>query len=244
MNASLFAFAGNQPSASRDQRGFTLVEMLTVMAIIAILSVASVPLISSLMKANEMDTSATTLSGILEQARETALSANTFVWVALTDAPENSPVGTWVATIQSKDGTSDDVTSGTSWQQNLAFPTTNTQLLDRVRQLPGVRLVSPTSLSSTLTAKAPTAQDSTYLLGQNAFNANWTITNLPNVGSISGSTAFTHVIEFTPSGEAEVPGADWYNNIQFGLVPTIGSTQNAILYDVVHLTGKTSAYRQ
>ncbi len=62
----------------RASPSFTLVEMLVVLGIIAILSAIAVPLIPALMRSNTLDSNVQTLTGILEQARETAISGNTY----------------------------------------------------------------------------------------------------------------------------------------------------------------------
>jgi prepilin-type N-terminal cleavage/methylation domain-containing protein len=221
--------------------GFTLVELLVVMALIVILSAIAVPLIPSLLKANQLDSSVNTLSGILEQARETAISANTFIWVAFTDAPANSPTGTWVATIQSKDGTESPSTTVTSpWTTTpITIPGNNLQLLSKIQNLGGVKIVDANSppLPASLVAKAPASPTTLF----EPAGMQWTVTPLQNTG-VGAGVYFTHAFEFTPNGEAHVP--TWNGNIQFGLVPTIGSTSNAVLFNVSRLTGKTTVLRQ
>jgi prepilin-type N-terminal cleavage/methylation domain-containing protein len=232
------------PSYRSRGRAFTLVELLTVLTIIGILSAITVPLIPLLLKGNQLDSSVNTLSGILEQARETAISANTYVWMAFTDAPANSPTGTWVATIQSQDGTetgiNTSVTSTPVWNTTITVPGNNLQLLSKLQNLPGVKIVNyndPT-MTSSLTSQAPTSTTTTGIFFTTALQ--WTVTPLQNTSAGSG-IYFTHALEFTPNGEAHVP--TWKSNIQFGLIPTMGSTVNAVLFNVSRLTGKLTVYR-
>jgi prepilin-type N-terminal cleavage/methylation domain-containing protein len=229
---------------------FSLVELLVVMAIIGILLAVAAPLIPSLLRGNQVDSGINTLSGILEEARETATSGNTYVWVAFTDAPLNSPVGTWVAVIQSQDGTETGINSTVtpSWAASIAVPgntstpgTANLQLHSKIQNLPGIQIVDANKLAATLISQAPasTAATTLYENGQT-----WNITTLqnPSLNTASGVSNFNHAIEFTPNGEAHVP--IWDSNIQFGLVPTLGSSTNSALFNISRLTGKTTVYRQ
>jgi prepilin-type N-terminal cleavage/methylation domain-containing protein len=234
-----------------DEVGFTLIELLTVLGIIAIMTAIAAPLIPSLLKADQLDSSIGTLSGLLEQARETAISSNTYVWVAFTDAPANSATGTWVATIQSKDGTE---AANTSWTSpflattTLPIPNDNLELLAKIQNLPGVKIVDASSLPTTLTGTAPTSPSTLFESGAMLASGSaqgtvaWDVSSLHNTG-LGSTVYFTHALEFTPNGEAHVPTV--YNgNIQFGITPAIGTSKNAVLINVARLTGKTTFYRQ
>ena len=93
----------------RSQRSFTLVEILVVLAILAIMAAIAAPMITSLLRGNQVDSSIVTLTGVMEQAREAAMSGNTYVWVAFTPTNSIAANGIWVATIQSEDGTESPV---------------------------------------------------------------------------------------------------------------------------------------
>jgi prepilin-type N-terminal cleavage/methylation domain-containing protein len=221
--------------------GFTLIELLVVLGIMAILVAIVSPLVPSLFRANQLDSSVNTLSGILEEAREAATGGNTYIWVAFTNPVLGSPAkGIWVSTVQSLDGTETNVNTSaptTPVWGAITVPSTsypNLRLHSKLQNLPGVDIVSSTTLSATLTAKAPTTS-----ITQLAPVA-WTVTTLANAMAGSG-VSFVYAIEFTPNGEAHVP--IWSSNIQFGLQPTIGSTTNSVLFNVSRLTGKTTVYR-
>ena len=234
-----------------ELNGFTLIELLTVLGIIAIMAAIAAPLIPSLLKGDQLDASIGTLSGILEQARETAISSNTYVWVAFTDAPANAATGTWVATIQSKDGTEAASTSLTSpflATTPLVIPANNLQMLTKIQNLPGVKIVDASSLPASLTATAPSSPSTLFESGATLASGSaqgtvaWNVTTLQNAGLPAG-TYFTRALEFTPNGEAHVPTV-YNSNIQFGFTPSVGASKNAVLFDVARLTGKTTVYRQ
>ena len=221
-------------------RGFSLMEMLTVLAIVSILAATSAQLVPLLFRANQVDVNVVTLSGILEQAREAAVSNDTFVWVAFTGNANNT--GTWVATLQSQDGT-DSIAWATT---GIAVPGTPTlvQLLNKLQNLPGVTIVdaSSSALPALLTSQASAVGNATPLFEPSGMQ--WTVTPLQNTSAGPG-IYFTHAIEFAPDGEAHVPGTSgtWYSNIQFGLIPTKGVTSNAQLFNVSRVTGKVTVYR-
>ena len=208
----------------------------------------------ALLRANQLDSSVGTLSGILEEARESAISGNTFVWVAFTDPPASSPVsGTWVATFQSQDGTESAVNTGTptapSWTTTLTVPSSSLIIHNKLQNLPGVAVVSfatLTSANSTLTAKDPavTPQDLQGAGASPATPLHWTMTSLSSTG-MPANTYFTKAIEFTPDGQAHVQ--TWNSNIVFGLEASVGAaatvSKNCVLFNISRLTGKTTVYR-
>jgi prepilin-type N-terminal cleavage/methylation domain-containing protein len=256
------------PGAGRelpDDKGFTLVELLVVLGVMAIILAIVSPLVPSLLRANQFDSNVNTLSGVLEEAREAATAGNTYIWVAFTDPVAAAPGnGIWVATIQSQDGTDSGINSGTAtvpnWQTALTFPGTTFLLHSKVQNLPGVEIIGDPAagaltlstingnIAASATAKTPQGPiPPAYVAGISIQGGlGWTVSTLANVNT-GGATAgnFNHAIEFTPNGEAHVQA--WNANIQFGVVPTVGTgaaqTNNAALFNISRLTGKTTVYR-
>src|SRR5438552_3646819 len=65
----------------RDEGGFTLLELLTVVGLIAILLVLLTPAFTNLKSAGDVTNAADTIKGVLERARNYAMANNTYTWV-------------------------------------------------------------------------------------------------------------------------------------------------------------------
>src|SRR5205814_1611240 len=72
-------------------RGFTLLEMLIVMGIIAILMVLLAPAFTSIKSGTDVTSAAYTIKGVLDQARTYAMANNTYTWVGLYEEDASQP---------------------------------------------------------------------------------------------------------------------------------------------------------
>jgi prepilin-type N-terminal cleavage/methylation domain-containing protein len=229
--------------------GFTIIELLVVIAIIAIMAAIISPLIPGLLRANQMDANLAKLSGILEQARESALSQSTYVWVAFTDPPTaNLTSGTWIAVFKSIDGTeaaSSSLSSPWVATGTLTIPGGNLAMASKLQNLPGVKYVSLANFGASLPASLVANASSTYPSSTVAdlfavpTGVTWTVTPMQNAGV--GTVNFTHALEFTPDGEAHVQA--WSTNMEFGLAPVNGSNTDSVIFNISRLTGKSTTFR-
>lgn len=77
-------------SKTRARDAFTILELLVVMTIISVLLVVLVPAVTSISKSNARKGALGTLSGVLEQARATAIRDGQATYVAFVDQLPNS----------------------------------------------------------------------------------------------------------------------------------------------------------
>ncbi len=91
-------------SRKRTLSGFTLIEMLVVIAIISVLLTAAGPIFDKLTSGQSPTAVASAVAGQLERARSQAIAKNTYVWVRL-GAVEEEPNDFFIGVYQSLDGT-------------------------------------------------------------------------------------------------------------------------------------------
>ena len=102
------------PPPDHKPHAFTLVELVVVIAIVAVLTALLVPIFTNLKSANDLTNAAYTIKGILEQARTYARVNNTYAWVgfyeengsiASTNPPTAGSGRLVISSIASADGT-------------------------------------------------------------------------------------------------------------------------------------------
>jgi prepilin-type N-terminal cleavage/methylation domain-containing protein len=214
--------------------GFSLIELLMVLAVISLVMTFAASGISSMFHADQFDESLSTLTGLMDRAREAAVADNRYVWVAFTANPASSSpaAGVGVTILESLDGTDtlNNFTSGTS-SSPLAISSAN-----------DLRVILPLQ----------------HLAGVDIMNAGTvTLSNAPSVtaASIPGSmdlttsggatpSTFTRVVEFAPDGEARLATGTWDNWIEFDLQSSIStSSPDKAVARLSTLTGRLTVYR-
>jgi prepilin-type N-terminal cleavage/methylation domain-containing protein len=187
---------------------FSLVELLVVIAIIAILTSFTVTGFKNIATSHGVGQAAADVNGILELARNEAVTRQTYVWAAFREATNSGVLEIQMALAGSIDGT-----------PNAAG--TNLMALSRVVRARNVGLTNWGDLkpeTQALLTNAPAPVD----LGS---TAGITYTNLPLAKFPSTS------ITFTPRGEAMLKGspatADGFTPlIAIGIVPSRGDTKD------------------
>lgn len=220
------------------RRGFSLIELLTVVALIAILAVAVLPALSSMSGSGRTRQNLIQISGALEKAREYAVSRNTYTWVAwrMNNVSTDRPV--LQMAFASADGSTADVPSSGTYSG--PYGGTNRVVpIDRPQKLEGCRLKAGSALPS----------DSPIRTRVENFAGGAALTG-PGFSSYTstqtGTVDFDASIMFTPAGEARVSAA-LPENIQFALIPLKGAdtedTAGASLVRVSGLTGRVKVYQ-
>jgi len=210
-------------SKSRCSRqGFTLVELLTVIAIIALLSSIVVFAIPSLKSGRDLTQSAYVVAGALEQARTYAMANNTYAWVGFFEedgsksstTPATSGTGrVIISMVASQDGTtySDNVISAASPSAFGADNTTTssnkvslTQIAPLVK-LANLHMVAANSETSSGNTPARPAVALAYQVGDPTGQApnNATGSFALHVGATaSNPTSFTYPLQVAGATQA------------------------------------------
>ena len=96
------------------RHGFTLIEMLVVIAIISVLLTAAGPVFDNLTTSLSPAAAASVISGQLERARSHAIAKNTYVWLRLGRVAEE-PNDFFIGVYESLDGTALNTSAKGIW---------------------------------------------------------------------------------------------------------------------------------
>jgi prepilin-type N-terminal cleavage/methylation domain-containing protein len=234
----------NLPEHSTARRGFTLLELLVVMAIIIVLSILTIPNLASLLGGENMTRNLAQLSDTLEVAREYATANNTYVWIAFYPNTGSNGINTLtVAVFASNDGTDPASTTSTPWGNAACsyglVPSSEISLISKMTTLKQISLLNAASFPIGTLPATPAVSASV--------NSVATTPGGLFTARVPGGTTvnFTQAIEFLPSGQARNSSSPT-NVIDLDIQPQTGTTaqsQNVAVLRINGLTGQTVIYR-
>lgn len=247
---------------------FSLVELLLVIAIIAVLAALMVPAMGSIKGAGDVTKAAYDIKGILDQARAYAMANNTFVFVGIAEVDSSKDASAKpqaatadptiggriaVAVVASKDGTR-GYDAASSSLPNPAWSDTNIaanlMVIGKLQRFENVHLAPkfltiPNSGGTT----RPSVSSGSYQIG-NTNCASVTPFDWPIGSAIgSGQYSFQKVISFDPQGVARIQTSVNTDTIveymEIGLQQTRGTTvsSNAAAIQIDGMSGTTRIYR-
>ncbi len=226
---------------TRLSKGFSLVELLTVIVVISIMAAASTSLIPSVLQSNQVNANVSNLAGIIEEAREAAMSSNTYVYVLFSNNLPTSPSG-GIATIilESEDGTDSNALNNFTVTGSIGS-ISDLMVLHKLQSLPGIKLTASGAITSSTTPGISTLPS----VSPNGASLAGASTPLNLTSNIAGSTyTFTQGIMFKPDGEAIASATTWNDLVEFGVEPIHQSAKDVAVMRLTRLTGKLTVYRQ
>jgi len=209
---------------SKSNRGFTLVELLVVIGIIAILSSILFLSFNGIQGSQSVTKAAYDIQGVLDQARTLAMANNTYTWVGFSEEdPANPGVAgnnafgqVVISVVSSQDGTKIYTPNYGGNPSPQMFPTAPTSPLNqvvKVIKIPGVKLYNLPVPTGTPPAGTPatylTRPAATYLVGSANGSSAASL-------SVAASSAFSSAPTFTyplQGATANNPNPYTFNNI-------------------------------
>ena len=244
---------------AREPCGFTLVELIVVIALISTLMVLVAPAFTGIKGAGDVTSAAYTIKDALEQARTHAMAYETYVWIGFYEEPAGQPStnpatpGTGrivISTIASADGT-----TVYNPRSLAAIDPTRVTQLNKLVKVEGTHLATFPDGSGTGDTfdSRPAAIYETAKIGDTTPpNPSLTPFQYP-VGNPAPAAQYTFVkaVEFSPRGEARINNRNYTLKTvaEIGLQPTHGTavdvnSRNIIAIQFGALGGDLKIYRR
>ena len=253
------ATAADNAVRTREPCGFTLVELIVVIALISTLMMLVAPVFTGIKSAGDVTNAAYTIKDALEQARTYAMAYKTYVWIGFYEEPAGQPStnpatpGTGrivISTIASADGT-----TVYNPRSLAAIDPTRVTQLNKLVKVEGTHLATFPDGSGTGDTfdSRPAAIYETAKIGDTTPpNPSLTPFQYP-VGNPAPAAQYTFVkaVEFSPRGEARINNRNYTLKTvaEIGLQPTHGTavdvnSRNIIVIQFGALGGDLKIYRR
>lgn len=226
----------------RSRTAFSLIELLSVMAIIGMLSVAAVPALNTIKGAGGVSKAGYDIAGVMEQARSYAMARNTFVFVGIAEVDGTQPE----SAVQTSSGVGRVMLAAVASKNGRKnMDTSNLMPVSKIYRFDNVHLDDQVGTAGNLARPAVDANNkvaSGSFVMDSAYAFDWPVGG-------SARYSFKKVICFSPSGAVsnDLTTGDFAKWMEVGLVEARGNAvpaapnAAAVLLDGV--TGSVSVYR-
>ena len=252
--------AGKFTTFAETKQGFTLVELLTVISIIVIISTLALLAVPSLKGSRDLTRSATIVAGVLEQARSYAMANNTYAWVGFfeedgsktSSSPAQAGVGRIVmATVASTDGTMNYSLGAAT---PLYLDTTRLLQINKLIRIQNAHLISytdGTGSDTTFAGRPPVASAKAHIGDSAPSSGALPFFQFPPGQPSAVQYSFSTVLQFSPRGEVLASNMAGIITplIEVGLQATHGnivdtSNLNSIALQISGISGNLIVYRK
>lgn len=246
----LWGKGGTCHAVALREGGFTLLELLVVMAIIAILMVLVAPAFTTIKSGSDVTSAANTVKAVLDTARTYAMANNTYTWVGFYEenttaiTPTNSVPPypgkgrLLLAVVSSNDGT--DISLN-------PLPSSRITQIGKLARIEGIHVSD---------IGTPAGGDPNTLDGRPGapYSDNATISSDSSNATLSRFAAqnytFYKTIRFNPRGETSINSTSTLNHLgEIGIKPTHGNVvdennTNRVAIQFTGVGGNVTIYRR
>jgi prepilin-type N-terminal cleavage/methylation domain-containing protein len=177
------------PKPRTSVSGFTLIELVMVMAIMLMVLGFAAPSVVGILKGKKIEQALSTVTGVLEQARMDAATQNTYLWTGFMNvAARDSKSGVdelWMMTFRGRSGEN-------------RIPTNAEDVLpvSTLQRVEGVNMVEVDKLPDRVKALLPVTYKDVASSPKSQAKLTWKGT------AATGTREFDRILLFTPRGEA------------------------------------------
>jgi prepilin-type N-terminal cleavage/methylation domain-containing protein len=243
----------------KTRRAFTLLELLVVMGVIALLMILVAPAFTTIKSGNDIGNAASTITGVLAQARTYAMSNNTYTWVGFYEEAPTSTAPTnatppypgkgrlLLAIVAAKDGTTSCEDPAATSASPIALTATKITQIGKLVKIEGIHMTDIGAPPS----PTPSPTDSNSIEGRPDLPYTYASPSFDfqnRISSDEADTTFNHTkypfvaqgytfyktLRFTPRGEASINGTYALRpGVEVGLRPTHGAVVDVNTRNVV-----------